>query len=356
MNYKVFFYNKLRNMSEVKVDLFEGKLYQGSRGEDFKNLITSLLKKGKLKDKYIEILTNENSMKQYGFAFTAESRVHPEENYERYEQIGDAGAGHFMASYFFRRFPQLECSAGNKVVSRLRINYGAKKSFSNIAAGLGFWEFITCPEDGNIPKRKYRNSHMKDLLEDVFEAFIGCTEHLLDKEFRQGVGYAIIYDILSNFFDKMSISLEYEDLVDAKSRLKETFDLKWIGAELGKLVYVNTVQATVTEDGKTKPMHLCRIYRAPPGQAHKIPATPENIEDVNKNPQPHPWRFDFPEKRYYNPYWIFISQALAISKSESEQTAAELAIKILKNGIPHNGRLKSYFKEFPPEYEFFCRE
>ena len=336
-------------MSEVKVDLFEGELYTGSRGEDFKNLITSLLKKGKLKDKYIEILTNENSMKQYGFAFTAESRVHPEENYERYEQIGDAGAGHFMASYFFRRFPQLECSAGNKVVSRLRINYGAKKSFSNIASELGFWEFITCPEDGNLPKRKYRKSHMKDLLEDVFEAFIGCTEHLLDKEFRQGVGYAIIYDILSNFFDKISISLEYEDLVDAKSRLKETFDLKWIAGELGKLVYVNIIQATATEDGKIKTMHLCKIYRAPTGVSTSIPKIGD--EDIR-----HPWIFNHEENRYHNPKWVFISQAKAISKSESEQTAAELAIQILKNGIQHNGRVKSYFKDFPPEYAFFCRE
>ena len=355
MNYKVFFYNKLTNMTEAKKELFEGELYRGSRGEDFKKLITDLLKKGKLKDKYIEILTNENSMKEYGFAFTAESRMDPEENYERYEQIGDAGAGHFMASYFFRRFPQLECSAGNKVVARLRINYGAKKSFSKFAESLGFWDFITCPIDGNIPKRKYRNSHMKDLLEDVFEAFLGCTEHLLDKEFRQGVGYAIIYDILSNIFDKMYVSLEYEDLMDAKTRLKETFDLNWIGAELGKLVYVNTVVTSVT-DGRTKSMHLCRIYRAPPDQPHEIPPTPKKLEDVRKNPQPYPWQFDYTEKRYYNPNWIFISDANAMSKSESEQTAAEIAINILKEGIIYNGMRKRYFKYPPPEYEFFCRK
>ena len=340
-------------MSEIKVALFEGELYNGSRGQDFKDLITSLLIKGKLKAKYIELLTNEKSMEKYGNAFTAESRMHPEENYERYEQIGDAGANHFMASYFFRRFPQLECSAGVKVVCRLRINYGAKKSFSNIATELGFWPFITCPEDGNIPKRKYRNRHRKDLLEDVFEAFLGCTEHLLDQEFRHGVGYAIIYDILSNIFDKIPISLAYEDLVDAKSRLKETFDLKWVSDELGNLVYVNTI---VTDDSKTKSMHLCRIFRAPPNVSANIPATPKNIEDVNKNPQPHPWKFIYEENRYHNPNWVFISQAKAISKSESEQNAAELAIKILKGGITYKEKLKSYFKDFPPEYEFFCRK
>jgi dsRNA-specific ribonuclease len=136
-------------MSKTKVDLFEGNLYEGSRGEDFKEFIISLLKKGKLKDKYIKILTTEEAMEKYGFTFTAESRVHPENNYECYEQMGDKAASHFMASYFFRRFPQLECSAGNKVVCRLGINYGAKQSFSSIATELGFWKFITCPETGN---------------------------------------------------------------------------------------------------------------------------------------------------------------------------------------------------------------
>ena len=342
-------------MTEVRVPLFEGDLHTGSRGDDFKDLITGLLEKGKLKQKYIELLTNENSMKKYGNAFTAESRVHPEENYERYEQIGDVGASHFMASYFFRRFPQLECSAGVKVVCRLRINYGAKKSFSDFADKLGFWQFITCPEDGNIPKRKYRDRHRKDLLEDVFEAFLGCTEYLLDEAFRHGVGYAIVYDILSNIFDKIPISLAYEDLVDAKSRLKETFDLKWISAEIGDIVYVNTI---VTDDGKTKSMHLCRIFRAPFGVSANIPATPKRIEDVTSKPQPAPWIFNYKENRYHNPEWELLSEARALSKSDSEQTADELSIKILKEKgvVNKEGRLKRYFKDFPPEYEFFCRK
>ena len=339
-------------MAKEKVDLFEGELYNGSRGEDFKELIISLLKKGKLKDKYIEILISEKSMEKYGNAFTAESLVHPQENYECYEQMGDRAASHFMASYFFRRYPQLECSAGNKVVCRLGINYGAKKSFSNIAEELGFWKFITCPETGNYPKKKYRNAHMKDLLEDVLEAFLGCTEKLLDEAFRQGVGYAIVYDILSNIFDKISISLEYEDLVDAKTRLKETFDLRWIGNELGKLVYVNTIETTRSEDGKTKSMHLCKIYRAPPGVSTSM-QTPENVAEVIDTFQ---WKFNYKEMRYYNNSWVFISEAKAISKSDSEQTAAEMAIKILKYGIMFNGKRKIYFKDFPPEYEFFCRK
>jgi len=303
-------------------------------------------------------LTSEKSMETYGFAFTADSRANPEKNYECYEQMGDAAASQFMVSYFFRRFPQLECSAGNKVVARLRINYGAKKSFSSIATDLGFWNFITCPENGNIPKKKYRNTHMKDLLEDVFEAFLGCTEKLLDEAFRHGVGYAIVYDILSNIFDKISISLEYEDLVDAKSRLKETFDLNWISEEIGEIVYINTLENKETEDGRIISIHWCKIYRAPPGVSANVPKTPKLIEDVMKNRQPPPWIFDFKEKRYHNPHWELLSEARAVSKSDSEQTAAELGIKKLKEiGVVNKyGDRKQYFKEPPPEYEFFCRK
>jgi len=358
MNYKVFFYNKLGNMSKVKVDLFEGALYEGLRGKDFKDLIISLLKTGKLKDKYIEILTSEKSMETYGFAFTADSLANPEKNYECYEQMGDRAASHFMVSYFFRRFPILECSEGNKVVAKLIINYGAKKSFSSIAAELGFWKFITCPENGNIPKKKYRNTHMKELLEDVLEAFLGCTEKLLDEAFRHGVGYAIVYDILSNIFDKISISLEYEDLVDAKSRLKETFDLNWISEEIGEIVYVNTLENKETEDGRIISMHRCKIYRAPPGVSADVPKTPKNIHDVMINPHPPPWIFDLKERRYHNPYWELLAEARSVSKSESEQTAAELGIKKLKEigVVNRHGYLKKYFKEPPPEYEFFCRK
>ena len=56
------------------------------------------------------------------------------------------------------------------------------------------------------------------------EAFIGATAYILDNKIRQGVGYAIVYDILSSIFDSMEISLKYEDLYDSITRLKEMFD------------------------------------------------------------------------------------------------------------------------------------
>jgi hypothetical protein len=317
-------------MSILETESPDPNLYLGLRGDKFNRLIADLLSAGNLKPKYINLLTNKESMKEYDKAFTSASRIHPEDNYERFEQIGDVAASHFIISYFYRRLPQIDCALGVKVVARLRINYGAKKTFSKFAEELGFWPFITGliePEDPKIKQnKKFRSRHMKDLLEDVFEAFFGCTEFLLDKHFRHGVGYAIVYDILSSIFNKITVSLAYEDLVDHKTQLKETFDVPTIGAELGTLVYIHSGGES-SELSKHTP-HVCHIYRSPPGVD--------------------------PDPRRYNPNWILISTAQAGSKSESEQRAAAIGVQKLKEGITVGRVIKKYYKPPPPEYQFFC--
>ena len=345
-----------------------------SQKDAFKKLITGLLVQGNLKEKYITLLTNEKSMEEYKNAFTAASYQHPEKNYERYEQFGDKAAGHFIISYMHRRFPQLDCTAGVKVVSRLLINYGSKASFSEIAYNLGFWPFITCPNvcppvDKEKKKKdkeynkKCRELHKNDLLEDVFEAFIGCTEVLLDNYFRYGVGYAIVYDILASIFEKIEMSLEYEDLMDAKTRLKETFDLPEVNQELGTLLYVNT-GGTCGATSSTHIDHLCQIFRVPPGVTTDVPKDTKGRIVIE-----YPWYKGERVNKYYNNQWVFIASHSAPSKSASEQNAAEKAIKILKDGIMYNqdvtktirhevkeGEIRSYYKYPPPEYQFFCRK
>ena len=45
-------------------------IYYGSRQADFKNMIISLLNKGKLKKKYHSLLTSDESMKIFSTVFT----------------------------------------------------------------------------------------------------------------------------------------------------------------------------------------------------------------------------------------------------------------------------------------------
>ena len=304
------------------------KVYLGSRGANFKLLISNLLQRGKLKPKYIELLTNKSSMESYGLAFTAKSadRV---DNYERFEQIGDVTANKFIVWYSYKRFPQLDCTDGVKVVARLRINYGAKESFAPLGEKLGFWDYISAEEEGTERNMKYRNRHKKDLLEDTFEAFVGCTEYLLDRAFRPGVGYGIVYDILADIFNELPISLRFEDLFDAKTRLKETFDAF---PNLGEWVYIDS-REDVGEDGYT--IARAVLYQAPPGT----------------NPKPNrrktgPGKRDFEETPAQG--WIQLGEGTSSTKGDAQQKAATQGIERLK----HMG----YYRDPPVEYfKFFCK-
>jgi dsRNA-specific ribonuclease len=204
-------------------------IYLGSRGDDFLKLLTTIFENSKLKNKIIKILTTPEALEIYSNAFTS-TTADQDKNYEVMEQLGDLSGNKFIVSYMYNRFPYLECSEGVKIVARLRINYGAKENFSNIAKNLGFWNFISASNE-------IRYHKMKPLLEDVFESFLGATERILDRKVKIGVGYANVCYILIGIFDKIPISLKYEDLYDPKTRLKELFDFH--GRTLGTLEYKN---------------------------------------------------------------------------------------------------------------------
>lgn len=192
------------------------EIYYGSRGDDFKALIKSMLSMGKLKKEYIDILLNKENMEMYSLAFTHCS-ANPESNYEYLELLGDATLKKCIPWYINERFPFLRCAKGVKIITRIKINLEQKNSFFNLATELGFWPFVSASED-------IRHREMKKTLEDVFEAFFATTEMLIDNLTRQGVGYQICYNMMKAILDEKEISLKFEILFDAKTRLKETFD------------------------------------------------------------------------------------------------------------------------------------
>ncbi len=197
------------------------------------DLLRKTLAPANLKPQYLDLLLTRIDL--YEDAFTSAS-YDLKRNYEIYELLGDASANKFLVWYFHRRFPQLNCPAGVKVLARLKINYASKRSFAQIADRLGFWPYVRASDE-------QRKTAKKKLLEDVFEAFIGVTESIVDDRFEVGVGFSVINDVLTSIFDKMPISLRYEDLYDAKTRLKELFDAN---SHLGQLTYDDKTKGTVS--------------------------------------------------------------------------------------------------------------
>ena len=170
-------------------------IYFGPRDEEFKKNIIKVLRLGKIKEHYIYYLLDDESMTIYDAVFTSKTanEIH---NYEMYEQMGDGIIMSFLVLYMYRRFPELQCSESVKIVARLKINYGSKNSFFQIAEKLNFWNYITASDEK-------RSREKKALLEDTLEAFIGATAFILDKKIKMGVGYAIAYKILEEISEKV---------------------------------------------------------------------------------------------------------------------------------------------------------
>jgi len=284
-------------------------IYLGDRGVSFKRLIVSLLKKGNIKQKYIDLLTTSENMEIFASAFTSE-QVDDNNNYQVYEQLGDLTGNKFIVWYIYKRFPQLKCAEGVKVAARLRINLGSKNSFCSIAENFGFWDFISATND-------LRQRKKKPLLEDVFEAFLGATETILDQNTKIGVGYACVYKILGAIFDEIPISLKYEDLYDSKTRLKELFDIH--SDNLGPLKY---------EEKREDLVAYSLIYRL---EGAKYESRQDGTVNMNSI-----------IGKYKK---VLIGQGRAALKADAEQAAASDALK--------NLAMQGYIKHAPSIYSRF---
>jgi dsRNA-specific ribonuclease len=190
--------------------------------------VSSVLALGQLKPEYIELLTGDESMRVYSASFTSPA-FNPEHNYDAYEFLGDATLNKIIVWHLARRFPQLMNVENVKTLARLKINLISKVSFARFGRELGIDKYITCTED------EWVKSQTK-LVEDTLEAFIGAIESQIDSRIKLGAGYAICYGIIGPILDRIDISLEYEDLYDAITRLKEVFDT--YQRIIGKVEYV----------------------------------------------------------------------------------------------------------------------
>lgn len=187
--------------------------------------IRRVFSKSKIDPKYMDVLTNPEALAIYKVAFTSNT-VDSDNNYELYEYMGDVAANAAVVMYFYEVFPQLRCPRSINILNRLKIVHVSRESFSKIADDLGFWPHIRYDMDVAAEKPVLKKSR-DALLEDVFEAFVGATEIILIDAFGLvGVAVQIIYNFIKPIFDAKEISFAPEDLYDAKTRLKELFEIR----------------------------------------------------------------------------------------------------------------------------------
>ncbi|MDD4930597.1 MAG: ribonuclease III domain-containing protein [Candidatus Colwellbacteria bacterium] len=186
----------------------------------FREFIQSVLERAHLGPKYIEAFTDKTSMIEFTKAFTHKS-IDPVDNYEFYEILGDSTTNKVVVWYFIRRFPEVFNDAKGKggnmgpvaIMARLKQNGVSKTTYAQFSETLGFWDYVRRTDE--------ENKNRKKIMEDVFEAFCGCLELLVDTKVTDHSGYGIVYKIMKTLMDPIKVSLERDELYDAKSRLNE---------------------------------------------------------------------------------------------------------------------------------------
>ncbi len=274
-------------------------IHYGKRDDSFKRVLHDALVLSGAKSGFINLLLSQPATIQlFSFAFTSKT-ASTTDNYEVLEFLGDACVDHFLAWYLYKRFPELNCAKGVGILSVLKANFASSQSLAQIAQSLGFWPYISASEE-----LRSDDKERKALLEDVFEAFIGAAALLLDQNIVEGLGYLTVYRLLETIFNTKPISLKYEDVVDAKSRLKQLFDFyqsKW-----------------------------------------KLPGS---IKYTLKNRDGGIWTIDirYTDDRGKN---SSLGEATALGKVNAEKAAAEVALATLKSrGYPEN---------VPEVYQRYC--
>jgi dsRNA-specific ribonuclease len=254
--------NMEENENKIKRELGMLTPHISMYGDSFVSLISNILcTYGRIKKKYLKLFTTSENIKKYQRAFTSNSvnsfknvetgkilgNPESENTYELFKILGDNIFENFMVWYLHRRFPTLRNASDVKVIARLKINYDLQYSFPNIAKELGFLQYISSSEY----ERMYNEN---TLLKSVFSSFLGVTYSIInDIVMKNGIGFAICYDILSSFYDKMDIQLpsKFEELDNPITTLKQFFD---------KNRYFGKLLEYEFEFDPEKKLNYCSIY------------------------------------------------------------------------------------------------
>lgn len=195
---------------------------------EFKKLIRELLKRGKIKNKTLDLFTNQENIKTFRTAFIHQS-FSDDYNYEHLEFLGDTTVNDCVANWLHETFPEI---VNVDWLTRMKHALISKKTLGLLARDAGFFKHIKYGEDiqeslNSTPELE-ENKDYKNMLEDTFEAFIGALVKVSNKETRRGVGHVLAYNIIKSFLDELrskgGISLNYKDYYDPISRLKEIYD------------------------------------------------------------------------------------------------------------------------------------
>jgi hypothetical protein len=148
--------------------------------ENFKKFVYKLLKSGKMKDKYINLLLdNDSNLKLY------QDALYSENDYEPYYILGKVTLQKFLLWHFLSNLNDEKIYDIDFIIEKNIKKFGSE--FANF----------------------FMEKNNKKIQNQLF-CFIAITEYLLDSNTVVGVGYGIVYNILSNIINDIhDLILDY---------------------------------------------------------------------------------------------------------------------------------------------------
>ncbi|HSA76246.1 MAG TPA: ribonuclease III domain-containing protein [Nitrosarchaeum sp.] len=217
------------------------KVVVPEHGEEFRKFIVAFLERGELNKDMIHKMTHGEYFLRYSRALTHKTFSKDlATNYEYEEFFGDRLVNACVTQYVKERFPQIR---NVEWLTKLMQNLSSKKILGEIGLEYGYWKYL---KYGTILGPKVTEEMLgsetvkQKILGDIFEALIGVTCDIVNFEGGGNqIGFAICYNIIHSYLQEKSISLNVNDVFDAKSRLKAIMETH---KELGKLKKVMVTQ------------------------------------------------------------------------------------------------------------------
>jgi dsRNA-specific ribonuclease len=218
---------------------------RATKKQSFKEFIYGVLSLGNLTEKHKDEIWAEGSQDLLQ-AFTHET-YGDGQDYNFFEFAGDTIVGFFVAFYIIERFPHIRNA---KWTTRIKHNLISKRYLAQYAMNAGFFPYIRfgAKMQADIDENPdfATNIAYLSLLEDVLEAFFGALSMTIVKlGYLQGSAAQTCFEILRVFLDTREISLNYRDLFDPITRLKEFYEARnkpWEWSMSGGVYVENSVK------------------------------------------------------------------------------------------------------------------
>lgn len=221
---------------------------------DFAEFINKILSLAGIGPENRRKMTSENNLAKFRVAFTHKTvQSGDDNNYELYELLGDSLVNAAILRYISFIRPDI---TDVETLTRIKHYIQSRAFLSLLSLRNGYFEHVVLGEEfaksilDGVERRTRRqdreqsvmsettrqkiielgegaleeNKVFSKLMTDLYEAMCGVISSLVEEETKiPGMGYIPVYELTSNFLSRSNIELTYENIVDAVTRLKETY-------------------------------------------------------------------------------------------------------------------------------------